>query len=184
MNKILSVGSLVLMSIAYTSCQSPGTTTPTAQAATDAPAPAPNPHGGGGRSMPMSEITPCLEAYQATMTQYGITVDSPAKPITKCPAMTYRSTLTETLTYSSFRHFLDSCVLAMDSAAGGANLNLTIMPGICTAKFVADMGATVGRVGRISYFVTVTKIDTTGGTAAKPAGGGGGTGYEIGGIEP
>ena len=183
MNKILSVGSLVLMSIAYTSCQSPSTTTPaaTAQAATDAPQP-PNPHGGGGRSMPMSEITPCLQAYQSTMAQYGISIDSPAIPITKCPAMTYRNTLTETLTYSSFRHFLDSCVNAMDSAAGGANLNLTIMPGICTAQFVADLGIPVGRVGRISYFVTMTKIDTTG--TAKPAGGGGGTGYEIGGIEP
>jgi hypothetical protein len=132
----------------------------------------------------MSEITPCLQAYQKTMAQYGITVDSPAVPFSKCPTVTYRNTLVENLTYTSFRHWLDSSVNVMDSAAHGANLNLTILPGICTAQFVADLGAPQSRVGRISYFVTLTRIDTTAGAGAKPAGGGGGTGYEIGGIEP
>lgn len=184
MNKILSVGSLVLMSIAYTSCGSPSTTPPaaTAQATTNAAQPA-NPHGGGGQRVPMGEITPCLQAFQKTMAQYGITVDSPSVPFSKCPTMTYRTTLTESLTYTSFRNWLDSSVNVMDSAAHGANLNLTIMPGICTAQFVADLGASQSRVGRISYFVTLTRIDTTAGAGAKPAGGGG-DGYEIGGIEP
>ena len=183
MKQTILAGAFALVCLGYISCQSPSTSTPsaTAAAATDSTVAA-NPHGGGGQRVPSSEIGPCLAAYDSVMKAYGITPDSPSKPVGKCPTMTYRSTITESLTYTSFRNWLDSSVNALDPIGKGANLNLTIAPGICTAKFVADLGAPAGRTGRISYFVTLTKIDTTGAPGAKPMGGG--DGYEIGGLEP
>ena len=183
MNKLHLTGILGLFAICLFSCQSPsGAPATTAAAATDS-AVAPNPHGGGGQRVPMNEITPCLQAYQATMGQYGLTSDSPSVPITKCPPQTYRITLTESLTYTSFRQWLDSAVIALDSAGKGANVNLQILPGICTAKFVADMGQPSSRVGRISFFVVPVLIDTSSTPSAKPSGTGG-DGYEIGAIQP
>jgi hypothetical protein len=186
MNKLHLAGICALLTTCFFACQSP-TSSPTpgatAAAATDSTI-APNPHGGGGQRVPMNEITPCLQAYQSTMGQYGITADSPSVPITKCPPQTYRVTLTEALTYTSFRSWLDSAVLALDPTGKGANVNLTIMPGICTAKFVADMGQPASRTGRISFFIVPVLIDTSSTPSAKPAGGGGGDGYEIGGIQP
>lgn len=185
MNKLHLAGIFSLLTSCFLSCQSPSTsTTPsaTAAAAVDSTV-APNPHGGGGQRVPMNEITPCLQAYQSTMGQYGITSDSPSVPITKCPPQTYRITLTEALTYTSFRSWLDSAVLALDPTGKGANVNLQIMPGICTAKFVADMGQPSARIGRISFFIVPVLIDTSSTPSAKPAGGGG-DGFEIGGIQP
>jgi hypothetical protein len=185
MNKLHLAGIFSLLTSCFLSCQSPSTsTTPsaTAAAAVDTTV-TPNPHGGGGQRVPMNEITPCLQAYQSTMGQYGITSDSPSVPITRCPPQTYRITLTEALTYTSFRSWLDSAVLALDPTGKGANVNLTIMPGICTAKFVADMGQPSSRIGRISFFVVPVLIDTSSTPSARPAGGGG-DGFEIGGIQP
>ncbi len=164
------------------SCQTP-TGTPSAAKTADTTVDQPNPHGGGGQRVPMNEIKDCMAAYQATMAQYGISTDS-GKPITKCPPKTYLTTLSENLTYTTFRHWLDSSVNAMDSAAHGANLNLTIVPGICTAKFVADMGQSASRTGRISWFVMLTRIDTSTSLTAQRMQTGGGDGFEIGGIQP
>ncbi len=83
-----------------------------------------------------------------------------------------------------FPQQVDSAVLALDPTGKGANVNLQIMPGICTAKFVADMGQSASRVGRISFFIVPTLIDTSNTPSAKPANGGGGDGFEIGGIQP
>jgi hypothetical protein len=186
MNKLHLAGIFSLLTTCFFACQSPGSSpTPGASAAAAVDSTlAPNPHGGGGQRVPMNEITPCLQAYQATMGQYGITSDSPSVPITKCPPQTYRITLTEALTYTSFRSWLDSAVNALDPTGKGANVNLQIMPGICTAKFVADMGQPASRTGRISFFIVPVLIDTSSTPTAKPAGSGGGDGYEIGGIQP
>jgi hypothetical protein len=149
-----------------------------------------NPHGGGGQPVAGNYITPCLQAYQTTMAQYGITTDSPSVPIKKCPPLTYRITLSESLTYTSLRHWLDSIALAIDPVGKGANVNITISPGICTQEFVTAMNQPPSRVGRISYFLVPTLIDTSSAAlkktrAATPAGGGGGGGgVEVGDIEP
>jgi len=183
MNKLRLAGILSLLTSCLFSCQSPGGAPAAKTAAATDSTTAPNPHGGGGQRVPMNEITPCLQAYQATMGQYGLTSDSPSIPITKCPPQTYRITLTESLTYTSFRQWLDSAVNALDSAGKGANVNLQILPGICTAKFVADMGQPSSRVGRISFFVVPVLIDTSSTPSAKTSGTGG-DGYEIGAIQP
>jgi hypothetical protein len=182
MNKLHLAGVFSLLTICFSSCQSPTTITTPAATAADTTV-APNPHGGGGQRVPMNEITPCLQAYQTTMAQYGLTPDSPSVPITKCPPQTYRITLTEALTYTSFRSWLDSAVLALDPTGKGANVNLQIMPGICTAKFVADMGQPASRTGRISFFIVPVLIDTSSTPSAKVQGGGG-DGFEIGAIQP
>jgi len=62
----------------------------------------------------------------------------------------------------------------------GSNVWLKIQPGICTQQFVTSMGANPSRTGRISYFIVPALIDST----KAVANGGGGGGFEIGGLQP
>ena len=174
------IGSLALLSLTFFSCSNGGGSSASAtKSAIPLDSAAQNFHRGGGQRVPMSSITPCLEAYQQVMATYGITVDSPSVPITKCPPMTYRITLTEGLTYVTFRNWLDSIVNAIDSAGHGSNVWLKIQPGICTQQFVSSVGCPPSRNGRISYFIVPALIDSSKATAN-----GGGDGYEVGGLNP
>ncbi|HXB94109.1 MAG TPA: hypothetical protein VNU70_03085 [Puia sp.] len=195
MTRTLSAGVLALAGFCIFSCQSPSSTTApanTAAAASITDTIAPNPNGGGGAVVPMAQITPCLQAYQTTMAQYGVTTDSPAVPIKKCPATTYQITTSESLTYLTLRHWLDSMALSIDSAGKGANVNIQIMPGICTQQLVTAMNMPASRVGRISFFLVPTLMGTSASslkTRAVTADGGGGSGgggggVEVGGLEP
>jgi hypothetical protein len=114
------------------------------------------------------------------MATYGITADSPSVPITKCPAMTYRITSTEGLTYASFQSWLDSVVAVIDPVGKGSNVWLKIQPGINTQQFVAGAGLPTCRIGRISYFIVPALIDSS----KAQSNGGGGDGYEVGGLQP
>ena len=188
MKKTLIGGALTFLSVAFFSCSNGGTKTGgadstaphTARTAIALDSAALNfPHGGGQR-VPMSNITPCLEAYTHVMAAYGITVDSPSVPITKCPPMTYRITLTEGLTYATFQNWLDSVVAVIDPVGKGSNVWLKIQPGICTQQFVSSTGLPPSRTGRISYFITPALIDSS----KAQSNGGGGDGYEVGGLNP
>src|ERR1700743_3396954 len=100
MKRTILSGALALASVAFFSCSNGGTKTgsdSTAAAAAPAKAialdsTAQNFHHGGGQPVPISSIQPCLDAYVKIMGEYGITVDSPAVPIKKCPQTTYRIT--------------------------------------------------------------------------------------------
>ena len=181
------IGSLAFLSLALFSCSNGGTKTAADTTAKTTAADSvvqDNRH--GGQPVPGSSIQPCLDAYTQVMAQYGITADSPAVPIKKCPPMTYRITSTEGLTYITFRHWLDSIVNTMDSAGHGSNVWLKIQPGICTQQFVTTVGADASRTGRISYFIVPALIDSSkaqvrarSASDNPPPGG-----YEIGGLQP
>jgi hypothetical protein len=147
-----------------------------------------NPHGGGGQFVPMAQITPCLQAYQTIMAEYGITTDSPAVPIKKCPPMTYRITTGESFTYLTLRHLLDSLAMSIDSAGHGANVNIQVLPGIITQDLANTYNMPPSKVGRISYFLVPTLMGTSTVPSSKmkalaPSGPGGG-GSEVGDVEP
>ena len=186
MKRTILAGTLALLSVAFFSCSNGGGN----KTGTDTTAPAKTaialdsaalnfPHG-GGQPVPTANIQPCLDAYAKVMASYGITADSPSAPITKCPAMTYRITTTEGLTYATFKNWLDSVVAVIDPVGKGSNVWLKIQPGICTQQFVTAMGANPSRTGRISYFIVPALIDST----KAVANGGGGGGFEIGGLQP
>lgn len=190
MKRTLIAGLTALAGLGLFSCQNPASNTAPESAAVAVVDSVPaNPHGGGGQPVSGNYITPCTQAYQTIMAQYGITTDSPAVPIKKCPTQTYRITLSESLTYTSLRHWLDSLALAIDPVGKGANVNIQIMPGICTQDFVTAMNQPASRVGRISYFLVPTLIDTSAGALKTRAAGGPpppppGGGVEVGGLEP
>lgn len=186
MNRTILAGTLALLSVAFFSCSNGGGAKNTDSAAAPAKttialdsAALNFPHGGGQR-VPMGNIQPCLDAYAKVMATYGITSDSPAVPITKCPQMTYRITTIEGLTYPTFKAWLDSIVAVIDPVGKGSNVWLKIEPGICTQQFVTAMGANASRTGRISYFIVPALIDSTKAQNSP----GGGDGYEIGGLQP
>jgi hypothetical protein len=185
-SRTVLAATLALLSVAFFSCSNGGNKSGADTTAKNAIAPLDSvaqnfPHG-GGQPVPMANIQPCLDAYVKVMATYGITADSPSVPITKCPQMTYRITTTEGITYATFRHYLDSVVNAIDSAGHGANVWLKIQPGICTQQFVTAMGADASRTGRISFFIVPALIDSS--KARANDGGGGGNGFEIGGLQP
>lgn len=190
MKSTLLMGSLAFLSVAWLSCSNGGSknATDTTAASTTAQTTAADtttgnwPH--GGQSVPIKNIQPCLDAYAQVMAAYGITADSPAVPIKKCPPVTYRITTTEGITYVTFRHFLDSVVNAIDSAGHGSNVWLKIQPGICTQQFVTAVGANPSRTGRISFFIVPALIDSSKAQNLPNNPGGGGNGFEIGGLQP
>jgi hypothetical protein len=193
MKRTIMAGFITLAGVGLFSCQSPtSTTAPVTAAKVIVDTIAVNPHGGGGQFVPMSQITPCLQAYQTTMAQYGLTPDSPAVPMQKCPPTTYRITFSESLTYLTLRHLLDSLALSIDSAGQGANVNLQILPGIVTQDLATAQNMPASRVGRITFFLVPTLIGTSTSSlktrALTPGGnggdGGGGGGSEVGGLEP
>ena len=189
MNRTILAGSLALLSLAFFSCSNGGSKTggadstapATAKIALDSMAQH-FPHG-GGHSVPVESIQQCLDAYVQIMATYGITADSPAVPIKKCPPMTYRITTVEGLTYATFRAWLDSVVNAIDSAGHGSNVWLKIQPGINTQQFVTGVGLDPSRTGRITYFIVPALIDSSK-AQAQPNNPGGGTGYDVGGLQP
>ncbi len=186
MKRTILAGSLALLSVAFFSCSNGGnksggadsTAPATAKIALDSAAL--NFPRGGGQRVPLQNIQPCLDAYQQVMATYGITVDSPSVPITKCPPMTYRITLTEGLTYATFKSWLDSVVAVIDPVGKGSNVWLKIQPGICTQQFVTSVNCPPSRTGRISYFIVPALIDSS---KVQPNGGGG-DGFEVGGLNP
>jgi hypothetical protein len=191
MKLTILAGLVTLAGFGLFSCQSPSGNTAPASAAMASPLDTvtANPHGGGGQYVPMAQITPCLQAYQTVMAQYGITTDSPSVPVTKCPPTTYRITLSESFTYLTLRHLLDSLAMSIDSAGHGANVNIQLMPGIISQELASAYNMPPSKVGRISYFLIPTLMGTSAVNAAKmkgaaPEGGGGGGGLEVGGLEP
>lgn len=194
MKRTILSATLAFLSVAFFSCSNGGgtkagadtTAAPAKALATDSIAQ--HFHHGGGQPVPITDIQPCLDAYVKVMAEYGITADSPAVPIKKCPQTTYRITTTEGLTYVTLRHWLDSVVNALDSAGQGSNVWLKIQPGIQTQQFVTGIGADASRTGRISFFIVPALIDSTKAPAtakaAAPNDPGGGTGYEVGGLQP
>ena len=187
MKKSLIAGLTVLAGLALFSCQSPTTTSTASSGGTMSAMDSitPNPHGGGGQYVPAGQIAPCLQAYQTVMAQYGITPDSPAAPMQKCPPTTYRITTSESFTYLTLRHLLDSLALSIDSAGKGANVNIQVLPGIITQQLATTYNMPPSHVGRITFFLVPTLIDTSTGPKTRSltlSGGGGGT--EVGGLEP
>lgn len=161
MKRTLIAGLTALAGLALFSCQSPTSSSAPTAAASPLDTVTANPHGGGGRFVPMAQITPCLQAYQTLMAQYGITPDSPAVPMQKCPPTTYRITISESFTYLTLRHLLDSLALSIDSAGHGANVNIQVLPGIITQDLATAYNMPPSRVGRISYFLVPTLIGSS-----------------------
>jgi len=154
-------------------------------------APAPPAPTGNGQPVTRAQYQPCLDSFVAVMGRYGITPNNPPVKNTSCPAMTWPITTSESFQASGFIAWLQSIVDTYDPSGKGANLDFQIKFGICTPKFVADLGQNTALVGRIAVFVVGAYRDTPAAKALKAkalksAAGTdpGGTGYELGGLQP
>jgi hypothetical protein len=164
------------------SCNNAGTDTAAASPNDSAAAPSPNKYHGGGHSVPWSYIQPCIDAYTDTMKRYGITADSPRVKITKCPDSTYFITSSESFRADSLMAYLNAQIQKYDPQGKGANLNFVIYPGIRTGSLLSAFSGT-GGAGRITFFI-VPDTSGTGPKRALAADPGGGSGYEVGGLQP
>ena len=189
MKRTILLGSFAFMGLAIYSCSGGSSktgsdTTATTSTSSNSVAPldsnAQHFRHGGGHRVPMTTIQPCLDAYTQVMSTYGITSDSPSVPMTKCPPMTYRITSTEGLTYAYFKNWLDSIVAVIDPVGKGSNVWIKIQPGIVTQQYAMENGLPASKIGRINYFVVPALIDSTKGQGN----GGGGDGYDVGGLQP
>jgi hypothetical protein len=195
MKQILFVGALLLMAFVYLSWRHDGgprlrtAATATTTATTNAmPAPAPT---GNGQPVTRDQYQPCLDSFVAVMGRYGITPNNPPVKNTSCPAMTYPITTSESFQASGFISWMQGIVSTYDPDGKGANLDFQLKFGVCTPKFVADLGQPAELTGRITVFVVAAYRTTAAASAAKakaamstPGTDPGGTGYELGGLQP
>jgi len=180
--------------IFFFSCNNAGTPPPASGDSTTGGVSDPNRYHGGGHAVPWSYIQPCINAYIDTMNRYGINADSPRQKITKCPDSTYFITTSEVFRADSLMAYLKAQIEQYDPKGKGANLNFVIYPGIRTVNLLTDYGYGLGTstAGRITYFIVPDtsstppqlRLKSVKGMKAIPADGGGGSGFEVGGIQP
>jgi hypothetical protein len=151
----------------------------------------PNSPTGNGQPVTRDQYQPCLDSFVAVMGRYGITSNNPPIPIKTMPAMTYPITTSEALQGSGFITWLQGVVATFDPDGKGVNLNFQLKFGVCTPKFVADLGQPAALTGRITTFVVPAYRTTAAAKAVKAArakalsgGDPGANGYELGGLEP
>lgn len=183
MKRTILLSALALQALFFLSCNNAGTAgagSPTDSTSTGVSDP--NRYHGGGHSVPWSYIQPCINAYIDTMARYGINSDSPRQKMTHCPDSTYMITTSENFRADSLMAYLKQQIEIYDPKGHGANLNFVIYPGIRTAPMLTSTGTATTTAGRITYFIVP---DTTGPSPkTMPKGGGGGSGYEVGSIQP
>jgi len=154
---------------------------------------APTHTSGNGQTVPRSEYQPCLDSFVTVMNLYGIQAGAP-QPIKNFPSMTYPITTSESLQGSGLLAWIQNVVQTYDPDGKGANLDFQLRFGVYTATFVKDMGQDPSLTGRITTFIVPAYRLTTAATTAKakaqtrlklsaPADPGG-SGYELGGVEP
>ncbi|HEY4288040.1 MAG TPA: hypothetical protein VGN00_13135 [Puia sp.] len=145
---------------------------------------------GTGQMITRAQYQPCIDSFTAVMARYGITADMPPVPITSMPAMTYPITTSESLQGSGLLAFITAVVKKYDPDGKGANLDFQLKSGVCTAKFVADLGQPATLTGRISTFIVPAYRDTDAAKALKAktrsvtGNDPGENGYELGGVSP
>jgi hypothetical protein len=190
MKRTILLGALALPALFFLSCNNAGTSAP---AGTGSPTDSsttgvsdPNRYHGGGHSVPWEYIQPCIDAYVDTMARYGINSDSPRQKMKHCPDSTYMITLSESFRADSLMKYLKEQIEKYDPKGKGANLNFVIYPGIRTNPMLMATNTPTTTAGRITYFI-VPETSSTPLTRTKTLpkdGGGGGTGFEVGGIQP
>ena len=186
MKRTILLGALALPALFFLSCNNAGTTAtpPPTDTSTTGIVADPNFHHGGGHSVPWSYIQPCIDAYTDTMRRYGINSDSPRQKIKHCPDSTYFITMSENFRADSLMAYLKEQIKKYDPKGQGANLNFVIYPGIRTVSMLTAVNLGTTTAGRITYFLVP---DTTGPVHSRTHGltdGGGGSGFEVGGLEP
>jgi len=180
MKRTILFSALALSALFFLSCNNAGTSA--AVSPSDSTVADPNFHHGGGHSVPWAYIQPCINAYIDTMGLYGINADSPRQKLTKCPDSTYRITTSESFRADSLMAYLKQQIEIYDPKGHGANLNFVIYPGVRTASMLSFVNLGTTTAGRITYFIVP---DTTGTVPKRTMGdGGGGSGFEVGGLEP
>jgi len=186
MKRTILISALALPALFFLSCNNAGTASPGSPTDTSATGVVadPNFHHGGGHSVPWGYIQPCIDAYIDTMRRYGINSDSPRQKIKHCPDSTYFITTSENFRADSLMAYLKEQIEKYDPKGHGANLNFVIYPGIRTASMLSFVNLGTTTAGRITYFIVP---DTTGPVNTRTrglTGGGGGSGFEVGGLEP
>jgi hypothetical protein len=184
MKRTILLGALVLPALFFFACNNAGTAAGAGSPDSTGAVSDPNKYHGGGHPVPWAQIQTCITAYADTMARYGITADSPRQKISKCPDSTYMITTSEYFRADSLMSFLKEQIQKYDPQGKGANMNFVIYPGIRTGPMLTGAGVAATTAGRITFFIVP---DTTGpGLKGKalPKGGGGGDGYEVGGIQP
>ena len=203
MKQILFVSALLLMAFVYLSWRHDGgprlrpavansaSATASATTASAAAIGSPTAPTGNGQPVTRAQYQPCLDSFVAVMGRYGITPNNPPVKNTSCPAMTYPITTSESFQASGFISWMQGIVSTYDPDGKGANLDFQLKFGICTPKFVADLGQPAEITGRIAVFVVAAYRTTDAANAAKakvansaPGSDPGGTGYELGGLQP
>jgi len=185
MKRTILLSALALPALFFLSCNNAGTSAGAASPtdSTTTGVSDPNKYHGGGHSVPWSHIQPCIQAYTDTMARYGINSDSPRQKMTHCPDSTYMITTSEYFRADSLMAYLKQQIEIYDPKGHGANLNFVIYPGIRTAPMLSASGVATSSAGRITFFIVP---DTTGPSpkTMPKDGGGGGTGFEVGSIQP
>jgi hypothetical protein len=187
MKRTILLSALALPALFFLSCNNAGNA-----AGAGAPSPKdtsatgvsdPSRYHGGGHSVPWSHVQPCIDAYVDTMKRYGINSDSPRQKMTHCPDSTYFITTSESFRADSLMAYLQQQIAIYDPKGKGANLNFVIYPGIRTVSMLQATNTPTTTAGRITFFIVP---DTSGPALTKslPKDGGGGTGFEVGGIQP
>ncbi|HLZ87807.1 MAG TPA: hypothetical protein VKQ52_11220 [Puia sp.] len=183
MNRTTFAGALALIALFFTSCTNSGTAKSGDSATAATAVENPDMYHGGGHSVPWTYIQPCIDAYIDTMNRYGINSDSPRQKITSCPDSTYMITTSEAFRADSLMAYLKQQIDKYDPKGQGANLNFVIYPGIRTASMLTAVNVGTSTAGRITYFIVPD-------TSANPpklgriTGGGDGSGFEVGGLQP
>jgi hypothetical protein len=110
--------------------------------------------------------------------------------IAHCPDSTYFITSSESFRADSLMAYLKDQIQKYDPQGKGANLNFVIYPGIRTAGMLTAVNGGVGTAGRITFFIVPDTSSTGPGTltvrkrALMGDPGGGGSGFEVGGLQP
>jgi hypothetical protein len=186
MKRTLLLSAIALAAFSFLSCNNAGNTTAAASPDTSTTgASDPNRYHGGGHAVPWAYIQPCINAYIDTMNRYGINSDSPRQKLKQCPDSTYFITTSEAFRADSLMAYLKAQIEKYDPQGKGANLNFVVYPGIRTPDMLAYYNLGPKTAGRITYFIVP---DTSGNPPVKRTrqvgGGGGGSGFEVGGIQP
>lgn len=189
MKRTLLLGALALPALFFFACNNAGTASGAASPNdSTAGSSDPNKYHGGGHSVPWALIQPCIDAYVDTMARYGITADSPRQKLTRCPDSTYRITTSESFRADSLMAYLKDQIQKYDPQGKGANLNFVIYPGIRVGPMMSSFNIAATTAGRITFFIVPDTTGPVSGSRTKamamPKDPGGGSGFEVGGIEP
>ena len=142
----------------------------------------------GGRTVRLDSIQSCIDRYVTVMSQHGFT-NHAGDPVNIRIHTTRLVTTAESFNGKNLQDWLNAT--AASYAAAGKTLMIRIQLGIYDANYLntyqPDPALRAANVNRIAIFVVPYDAATPNqslSALAAPSGGGGGTGFDLGGVQP